>query len=42
MHLIADATDVENDKILAVGIDQALELADHSPATLSRSAVLWR
>ncbi|MDD1527831.1 hypothetical protein C7U88_11165 [Bradyrhizobium sp. WBOS2] len=29
MHLIADAADVEDDEILAVGIDQALELADH-------------
>jgi hypothetical protein len=29
MHLIADAADIEDDEILAVGIDQALELADH-------------
>lgn len=42
MHLITDPADVEDDEILAVGIDQALELADHKPATFSRSAVLWR
>ena len=29
MHLIADAGDVEDDVILAVAIDDALELADH-------------
>src|SRR5437867_3982705 len=29
MHLIADAADIEDDKILAVAIDQAFELADH-------------
>jgi hypothetical protein len=29
MDLIADAADVEDDEILAVGIDDALELADH-------------
>ena len=29
MHQIADAVDVEDDGILAVGVDDALELADH-------------
>ena len=38
MHLIADAADVEDHVILAVGIDQAFQLADHAPATFSRSA----
>ena len=48
MHLIADAADIEDDVILAVGVDQAFELADHGvpgrhrSATLSRSAALWR
>ena len=42
MHLIADAADIEDDEILAVGIDQALELADHSPTTCSRIAALPR
>src|SRR5215475_3792396 len=38
MHLVADAADIEDDKILAVGIDQALQLANHAPATFSRSS----
>src|SRR5262249_42875290 len=42
VHLIADTADVEDDEIHAVGVDQPLELADHSPTTLSRSAALWR
>ena len=42
MHLIADTADVEDDEILAVGIDQTLELADHIPTTLSRSVALLR
>ncbi|MGY3646542.1 hypothetical protein ACVWW2_001833 [Bradyrhizobium sp. LM4.3] len=42
MHLITDTADIENDEILAVGIDQALELADHNPTTFSLSAVLVR
>jgi len=42
MNLITDAADVEDHEILAVGIDQALELADHSPTTFSLSAALWR
>jgi hypothetical protein len=42
MHLITDTADVEDDEILTVGIDQALELADHNPATFNLSAVLWR
>src|SRR5215510_9477361 len=42
MHLIADAADVEDHVVLAVGIDQAFELADHRLATLSRSAAPWR
>ena len=29
MHLIADAADVEDDVVLAVAVDDALELADH-------------
>src|SRR5258706_9535822 len=29
MHLVADAADVEDDKILAIAVDQAFELADH-------------
>src|SRR5580700_4817439 len=29
MHQIADAVDVEDDGILAVGVDHAFELADH-------------
>ena len=35
MHQIADAVDVENDGILAVGIDDAFELADHRAATFA-------
>src|SRR5579883_3117713 len=42
MHLVADAADVEDDEILAIGIDQALQLADHRLATFSRSAGLAR
>src|SRR6185369_6889094 len=42
MHLIADAADIEDDIILAVGIDQALQFADHAPATFSRSSTLPR
>jgi hypothetical protein len=39
MHLIADAADVEDDEILAVAVDQALELADHAPPpSAARSA----
>src|SRR5206468_12720349 len=30
MHLIADAADVEDHVILAVGVDQAFEFADHA------------
>src|ERR1700737_2822861 len=33
MHLIADAADVEDDKILAKAVDQAFELADHGCAS---------
>jgi hypothetical protein len=40
MHEIANAADVEDDEIPAVGIDDALELADHPAATLSTA--LWR
>src|SRR5258706_13789114 len=29
MHLVADAADVEDDKILAIAVDQALQFADH-------------
>src|SRR5205085_8771445 len=29
MHLIADAADIEDDKILAIAVDQAFQLADH-------------
>jgi predicted amidohydrolase YtcJ len=34
VHEIADAVDVKDDVILAVGIDDALELADHRVADL--------
>ena len=37
-----DAADVEDHIILAVAVDQALEFADHTSTTLSRSAVLCR
>src|SRR5262249_46468123 len=40
MHEIADAVDVEHDRVLAVAVDDALELADHRVATLSTA--LWR
>ena len=36
MHQIADAVDVEDDEILAVGIDDAFELADHRCRHLQR------
>ncbi len=39
MHLISDAADVEEDVILAVTIDDALELADHDAATFSTALV---
>jgi hypothetical protein len=42
MHLIADAANVEDHVILAVGIDQTFELADHRLATFNRSAALPR
>jgi hypothetical protein len=42
VHLIADAADVEDDEILAVGVDQAFQLADHAPTTLSFNAALLR
>ena len=42
MYLVTDAADVKDDKILAVGIDQAFQLADHIPTTLSRIMALWR
>ena len=45
MHLIADAADVEDHVILAVGIDQALQLADHAPDHLEpqrRTAAMMR
>src|SRR6266478_1140664 len=32
MHLITDATDVEDYKILAIAVDQTFELADHDAA----------
>src|SRR6478672_3229778 len=39
MHLIADATDIKDDVILAVAVHDALELADHAAASrLSRVA----
>ena len=40
MHLVADAVDVDDDGILAVGFDQAFELADHLAATFT--ITLWR
>jgi hypothetical protein len=42
MHLIADATDVEDHIILAIAVDQAFQFADHASTTLSLRAVLWR
>ena len=39
MHQIADAVDVEDDEILAVAVDDALELADHRAATFSSDAL---
>ena len=39
MHLISDAADVEDDVVLAVRIDDALELADHDAATFSTALV---
>ena len=42
MHQIADAVHVEDDEILAVAIDHALELADHRAGHLQRRAALWR
>jgi hypothetical protein len=37
MHQIADPIDVEDDEILAVGIDDACELADHWATALSKA-----
>ena len=34
MHQIADAVHVEDDEVLAVAVDHALELADHRAASL--------
>jgi hypothetical protein len=34
---VADAVDVDDDEVLAVGVEDALELADHA-VPLSRSA----
>src|SRR6185312_3983316 len=42
MHLITDPADVEDHMVLAVAVDQALQLADHSPTTLRFSAALPR
>jgi hypothetical protein len=39
MNLITDATDVEDDVILAIAVDDALELADHDAATLNTALV---
>ena len=38
VHEIADAVDVEDDEILAVAVDHALELADHASAYLAATA----
>ena len=40
MHLIADALHVEDDVILAVGIDQTLQLADHRATAILRCQAL--
>ena len=40
MHLIADAANIEDDKILAIAVDQAFQLADHMPTTFSRNVAL--
>ena len=39
MHLIADAADVEDDVVLAITVDDALELADHDAATFNNTLV---
>src|SRR5262249_37852915 len=41
VHLVADPLYVEDDVVLAVGVDQTFQLADHR-ATASLSATLWR
>src|SRR5215831_16251421 len=40
MDLIADAADVEDDEVLAITVDDALELPDHRTAILNTT--LWR
>src|SRR6185437_7417809 len=39
VHQIADAVDVEDDVVLAVRVDDALELADHRAATFNFAAI---
>ena len=41
MHHIADAVDVDDDGVLAVAVDDALELADHRTATFSSTLARW-
>ena len=38
MHLIADAADIEDHVVLAITVDQALELADHAGVLEETSA----
>ncbi len=42
IKLFGFKSDIEDDKILAVGVDQALELADHRPAAFNRIVALPR
>ena len=42
MHEIADAVDVDDDEVLAIAVDHALELADHRHRPQRARAALWR
>src|SRR5690606_38849625 len=38
MHLVSDTADVEDDVVLAIGVDDTFELADHSATCSARRA----
>jgi hypothetical protein len=38
LHEIADASDVEDDEVLAIAVDETSELADHALVPAARSS----
>src|SRR5262249_6183653 len=41
VHQIADAADIDDDEVLAMAVDDALELADHAVAILTTALCRW-